>query len=68
MGLWLFCGVLGLRTTCFWPLCWWIDGWGLVIWLDAGLLIVNYLLHTCILLTCTCMATMTGRFTWGVVF
>ena len=29
---------------------------------------VNYLLRTCILLTCTCTATTTGRLTWGLVF
>ena len=40
----------------------------LVIWLDAGLLVINYLLGTCILLTHRCTATTTGHFTWGVVF
>ena len=33
-----------------------------------GLLVVNYLLRTCILFTRTYTATMTGRLTWGVVF
>ena len=60
--------MLGLRATCFWPLYCWIGGWGLVIWLGAGLLVVNYLLRTCILFARMCMATMTGRLTWGVVF
>ena len=64
----LLCGVLGLRATCFWPLYCWIGGWGLVIWLGVGLLVVNYLLCTCILFTRTCTATTTGRFTWGMVF
>ena len=59
----LLCGVLGLRATCFWPLCCWISGWGLVIWLGAELLAFNYLLRTCILFTRMCMATMTGHFT-----
>ena len=58
-------GVLGLL---FWPLYCWIGGWGLVIWLNARLLVVNYLLRTCILFTCTCTATTTGHLTWGVVF
>ena len=62
------CGVLGLRATCFWSLYCWIGGWGLVIWLGAGLLVVSYLLRTCILFTRTCTATTTGRPTWSVVF
>ena len=66
-GCGLLCGVLGLRATCFWPLYCWIGGWGLVIWLGAGLLVVNYLLRTCILFARTCTATTTGRLTWGVV-
>ena len=60
--------MLGLRVTCFLPLCCWIDGWGLVIWLGAGLLVVYYLLCTRILFTRTCTATTTGHLTWGVVF
>ena len=35
-----FVGYWGFRATCFSPLYCWIDGWGLVIWLDAGLLVV----------------------------
>ena len=34
----------------------------------VGLLVVNYLLRTCILFLCTCMAMMTGHLTWGVGF
>ena len=45
-----------------------INGWGFVIWPNVGLLVVNYLLHTCILFSCTCTAMTTGRLTWGVVF
>ena len=71
-GLWggVVClvGCLGIRVTCFGPLGCLIDGWGLVIWPNVGLLVVNYLLRTCILFTCTCTATTTGHLTWGVVF
>ena len=49
---------MGLR-----PLYCWVGGWGLVIWLGAGLLVVNYLLRTCILFTRMCTATTTGRLT-----
>ena len=45
-----------------------INGWGLVIWPNMRLLVVNYLLRTCILFSCTCTTMMTGRLTWGVVF
>ena len=30
------------RATCFWPLYCWVDGWGLVIWLNMRLLVVDY--------------------------
>ena len=40
----------------------------LLLLLNMGLLVVNYLLRTCILFTCICTTTMTGRLTWGVVF
>ena len=59
-------GALGLLVLVF--MCCLIGGWGLVIWLNVGLLVVNYLLHTCILFTHTCMTMMTGRLTWVVVF
>ena len=49
---------MGLR-----PLYCWVGGWGLVIWLGAGLLVVNYLLRICILFTCMCTVTITGRLT-----
>ena len=58
----------GFRAICFWPLYCWIDGWGLVMWLNMKLLVVNYLLCTCILFTCTCTATTTGRLIWGMAF
>ena len=32
----------GFRATCFWPLYFWIDGWGFGIWLNVGLLVVNF--------------------------
>ena len=59
-------GALGLLALVFWVVL--IDGWGLVIWPDVGLLVVNYLLRTCILFLCMCTAMTTGRLTWGVVF
>ena len=62
MGCWSF------SSICFWPLCCWVDGWGLVMWLNTKLLVVNCLLRTCILLTRTCTATATGCVTWGVAF
>ena len=37
-------------------------------WLNTKLLVVNYLLRTCILFIRTCTATMTGRLIWGVAF
>ena len=58
----------GFRAICFWPLYCWIDGWGLVMWLNTRLLVVNYLLSTCILFTRMCTAKMTGRLIWGVAF
>ena len=62
MGCW------GIRVTCFGLLCCLIDGWGLVISLNVGLLVVNYLLCTCILFTHMCTTMTTGHLTWGVVF
>ena len=59
-------GVLGLLDLASWVVL--IDGWGLVIWSKVGLLVVRYLLHTCILFSCTCTATMTGHLMWGVIF
>ena len=61
-------GCRGVRVTCFYLLGCLIDGWGLVIWPNVGLLVINYLLRTCILFSCTCMTMTTGRLTWGVVF
>ena len=62
MGCW------GVRVTCFDLSGCLIDGWGLVIWLNVGLLVISYLLRTCILFLSTCMTTMTGCHTRGVVF
>ena len=67
-GVVCFVGCQGIRVTCFGLLGCLIDGWGLVIWPNVGLLVVNYLLRTCILFSCTCMTMMTGHLTWGVVF
>ena len=67
-GCGLFVGCQGIRVTCFGLLGCLIDGQGLVIWLNVGLLVINYLLYTCILFSCTCTTTMTGHLTWGVVF
>ena len=67
-GVACFVGCWGIRVTCFDLLCCLIDGWGLVIWLNVELLVINYLLRTCILFTHTCMITTTGRLAWGVVF
>ena len=70
-GLWgcsLLMGCRGIRVTCFGLLGCLIDRWSLVIWLNVRLLVVNYLLRTCILFSCTCMTMMTGHLTWGVVF
>ena len=61
-------GCRGVRFASFGLLGCLIDGWGLVIWPNVGLLVVNYLLRTCISFSCTCTAMMTGHFTWGVVF
>ena len=62
-GVVCFVGCRGIRVTC----CL-IDGWGLVIWLNVGLLVVNYLLCTCILFTHMRTTMMTGHLTWVVVF
>ena len=62
MGCW------GLRVTCFGLLCCLIERWGLVVWPNVGLLVVNYLLRTCILITRMHTTTTTGHLTWGVVF
>ena len=67
-GVVCFVGCRGVRVTWFGLLGCLIDGWGLVIWPNVGLLVVNYLLHTCILFSSTCTATTTGHLTWGVVF
>ena len=67
-GVDCFVGCWGIRVTCFDLLCCLIDGWGLVIWLNVELLVINYLLRTCISFTRTCTITMTGHLTWGVVF
>ena len=67
-GVVCFVGCQGVRVTWFGLLGCLIDGWGLVVWPNVGLLVVNYLLHTCIWFLCMCMATTTGRLTWGVVF
>ena len=67
-GVVCFVGSLGIRVTCFGLLCCSIDGWGLVIWLNVGLLVVNYLLRTCILFTSMCTTMKTDLLTWGVVF
>ena len=48
-GCSLFMGCWGVRVTCFGLLGCLIDGWSLVIWLNMGLLVVNYSLRTCIL-------------------
>ena len=61
-------GVLGLLDLFFFFGGCLIGGWGLVIWPNVGLLVVTYLLHTCILFLCTYMDTTTGHPTWGVVF
>ena len=67
-GVVCFVGCQSIRVTCFGLLGCLIDGWSLVIWLNVGLLVVNYLLHTYILFSCTRTVTTTGRLTWGVVF
>ena len=67
-GVACFVGCWVIRVTCFDPLYCLIDGWCLVIWLNVGLSVINYLLRTCILFTCTCMITTIGHLTWGVVF
>ena len=59
-------GALWLLDLAFWVVL--VDGWGLVIWPNVGLLVINYLLRTCILFSCMCTTMMTGRLTWGVVF
>ena len=63
-----FLGCRGVGVTSFYLLGCLIDGWGLVVWPNVALLVVNYLLRTCILFSHMCMATMTGHLTWGVVF
>ena len=67
-GCSLFMGCQGIRVTCFGLFGCLIDGWGLVIWPNVGMLVVNYLLRTCVLLSSTCTPMMTDRPTWGVVF
>ena len=41
-GVVCFVGCRGIRVTCFGLLCCLIDGWGLVIWLNVGLLVVSF--------------------------
>ena len=72
---WVFAGVVacfvgcwGIGVTFFDTLYCLIDAWCLVIWLNVGLLVLNYLLHTCILFTRMCTITMIDCLTWGVVF
>ena len=67
-GVVCFMGCLGIGVTCFYLLGCLMAGWGLVIWPNVGLLVVNYLLRTCILFSFMCTAMMTGHLTWGVVF
>ena len=67
-GVACFVGCWGIGVTCFDTLYCLIDVWCLVIWLNVGLLVINYLLHTCILFTRTCTIMMIDRLTWGVVF
>ena len=67
-GYSLFMGCWGIRVACFGLLGCLINGWGLLIWPNVGLLVVNYLLRTCILFLCTCTTVMTGCLAWGVVF
>ena len=67
-GMWFALWGARLRATCIWPWYCLIDGWGLVILLGVGLLVVNFLLRTSILFARMCTATTTGRLTWGVVF
>ena len=67
-GCSLFMGCRGIRVACFGLLGSLINGWSLVIWPNVELLVVNYLLCTCVLFSCTCTTTMTGRLVWGVVF
>ena len=61
-------GCRGIRVTCFGLLGCLIGGWGLVIWPNVRLLVVNYFLRTCISFSCMCMTMTTGCITWGVVF
>ena len=67
-GVVCFVGCWGVRVTWFGLLGCLVDGWGLVIWHNVGLLVVTYLLRTCILFSCTRTAMVTGCLTWGVVF
>ena len=61
-------GCWGVGVTCFDTLYCLIDAWCLVICLNVGLLVISYLLCTCILFTRTCTITTIDRLTWGVVF
>ena len=62
-GVVCFVGCQGIKVTCFGLLCCLIERWGLVVWPNVGLLVVNYLLRTCILFTRMRMTTTTGRLT-----
>ena len=67
-GVACFVGCWGIGVTCFDTLYCLIDAWCLVIWLNVELLVINYLLRTCILFTHTCTITTIDCLTWGVVF
>ena len=67
-GVACFVGCWGIGVTCFDTLYCLIDAWCLVIWLNVGLLVINYLLRTCILFTHMCTITMIDHLTWGFVF
>ena len=67
-GVACFVGCWGIGVTCFDTLYCLIDAWCLVIWLNVELLVINYLLRTCILFTRTCTITTIDRLTWGVGF
>ena len=45
-GVACFVGCWGIGVTCFDTLYCLIDAWCLVIWLNVGLLVINYLLRT----------------------
>ena len=67
-GVACFVGCCSVGVNCFDTLYCLIDAWCLVIWLNVGLLVINYLLRTCILFTHRCTIMTIDRLTWGVVF